>query len=396
MAKPFDLKKQLKLHDKGLLRRLFADKHRVLTDVPWDGLKPHEVDPIIERWPGVPEDTRRQLEVILQDVNELADERSQKVLVEDIEWRCPDKRTAFAGWKCLHDKALWAYLEAGETFDEAAIFARAEALRGGQFSNRWNSLPKRPLEVTDDLRVALEQSVRDYYHEKELRGDRCRVHHYRRANGADYFYAYLPEWADKRLGFDAEGNLTPRELNYAFHNVFIYEPDDGALEIIAKGGKPVQLPLRRAFCHSVLGVAVEDTDPIRRCYHLDHLLDPSFLFAMEPDDGVTAVRLRRLRVVPSFAAPTLEGCELKLRETASLADVRAAVAKFCSAFDLIPSQLQLVQAGIQIEFQNDGRRRAKTMTFNVSTPNTCDLKSKPDDVRAVGERCIRRWRILRD
>jgi len=40
MAKPFDLKKQLKLHDKGLLRRLFADKHRVLTDVPWEGLKP--------------------------------------------------------------------------------------------------------------------------------------------------------------------------------------------------------------------------------------------------------------------------------------------------------------------------------------------------------------------
>jgi len=101
-------------------------------------------------------------------------------------------------------------------------------------------------------------------------------------------------------------------------------------------------------------------------------------------------------VVPGFADPTLEGCELKLRETASLPDVRAAVAKFCSAFDLIPSQLQLVQAGIQIEFQSDGRRRAKTMTFNVSTPNTCDLKSKPDDVRAVGEQCIRRWRILRD
>ena len=396
MAKPFDLKKQLKLHDKGLLRRLFADKYQVLIDVPWETLKPHEVDPIVEGWPSIHEETRRQLEVILQDVNELADERSQKVLVEDIEWRCPDKRGAFAGWSCLHDKALWAYLEAGETFDQAAIFARAEALRGGLFSNRWNSLPKRPLEMTETLRVALEESVRDYYQTKELRGDRCRVHHYRRGNGADYFYAYLPEWADKRLGFDTEGNLTPRELNYAFHNVFIYEPADGALEIIAKGGKPVQLPLRRAFCQSVLGIAVEDTDPIRRCYYLDHLLDPSFSFIAEPDDGVAAVRLRRLRVVSSFADPTLEWCELRLRETANLAEVREAVSKFCTAFDLTPAQLHIVQASIQIEFQSDGRRRPKTMTFNVSTPNTCDLKSKPDDVRAVGERCIRRWRILRD
>jgi hypothetical protein len=396
MAKPFDLKKQLKLHDKGLLRRLFVEKFQVLADFPWDTLKPHEVDPITEGWPTVPDQTRRELEVVLQDVNELSDERSQKVLVEDIDWRCPDKKEVFAGWKCLHDKALWAYLEAAEAFDEAAIFARAEALRGGQFSNRWNSLPKQKLTVTEGLRAKLEQGVRDYYHEKELRGEHCRVHHYQRANGADYFYAYLPEWADKRLGFNDAGDLVARELNYAFHNVFIYEPDAGALEIIAKGGKPVQLPLRRAFCQAVLDLTVEDTDPIRRSYELDHLLDPSFSFATEPEDRITTVRLRRLRVVPVFNDPTLEGCELRLRETANLAEVRAAVTKFCSAFGLTPSQLHVVQAGIQIEFQSDGRRRPKTMTFNVSTPNTCDLKSKPDEVRAVGERCVRRWRILRD
>ncbi len=125
MAKPFDLKKQLKLHDKGLLRRLFVDRFQVLADVPWDGLRPHEVDPIIEGWPGISEHTRQELEVVLQDVNKPSDERSQKVLVEDLDWRCPDKREAFAGWKCLHDKALWAYLEVPDGFDEAARRSRA-------------------------------------------------------------------------------------------------------------------------------------------------------------------------------------------------------------------------------------------------------------------------------
>jgi hypothetical protein len=43
---------------------------------------------------------------------------------------------------------------------------------------------------------------------------------------------------------------------------------------------------------------------------------------------------------------------------------------------------------------SDGHLKPKTMTFNVSRPNTCDLKSKPDDVRVVGERCIQRWGIL--
>jgi hypothetical protein len=138
--------------------------------------------------------------------------------------------------------------------------------------------------------------------------------------------------------------------------VFIYEPDAGALEIIARGGKAVQLPLRRAFCQAVLDLTVEDTDPIRRSYELDHLLDPSFSFTTEPEDRITAVRLRRVRVVPVFNHPTLEGCELRLRETAGLAEVRAAVIKFCTAFGLTPSQLHVVQAGIQIEFQSDGRR----------------------------------------
>jgi hypothetical protein len=395
MARPFDLKKQLKLHDRTLLRRLFAE-HGVLADVPWDDVRPHDVEPIVARWPAVPDDRRRHLEVVLQDVNELAQERCQRVLVEDLDECRPDAREAFRAWPGQHDRALWAYLDAREVFDGAATFARAEALRGGQFANRWNSLPKEPLEFTPDRKAALERGIRDFYREKELRDDRCCVHHARRANGADYFYAYIPEWADKRLGFDAAGELQAYEQKYAFHNVFVFEPADGSLEIVARGGKKVQLPLRRAFCDAVLGLKVEDTDPIRRSYYLDHLLDPAFAFATEPDDRVAAVRLRRLRVLPIVDRPALEGAELRLKEVASLDEVRTAAARFCAAFDLERSQVAVVQAGIQIEFQREGRARPRSMTFNVSTPTTCDLKSKPDDVRVVGERCIRRWRILRD
>jgi hypothetical protein len=43
-----------------------------------------------------------------------------------------------------------------------------------------------------------------------------------------------------------------------------------------------------------------------------------------------------------------------------------AIIKFCSVFGLTSSPLHLKQAGIQIEFQSDGRR-PKTMTFNVSS-----------------------------
>ncbi len=335
---------------------------------------------------------RKQL--ILQDVNELADERSHKVLTEDLEWRCPDKLETFGEWKSFIDKALWAYLEARQAFDEAAIVARAEALRSGHFANRWNDLPKKKIKLTDKMKEALQEEVRSYYWHKELRGEVCRVHHYPRANGAEFFFAYLPDWPDNRLVFDADGNLTPREESYTFTNVFIYLPSEGAIEIIAKGGKKVHLSLRKAFCKAVLGIEVDDDEPVRATYQLDHLLDPKFAFRTQPEDRIAAVRLQRIRLVPKSGVSAIEYLEPKFLENASHADVMTAINRLLGAYNLNRSQVTVGQVGIQLQFLSDGQRKPKTMTFNVSCPNTCDLKSKPDDVRVVGERCIQSWEIL--
>lgn len=392
MAKSFDLRKQLKLHDNALLRRLFTGQEAMVA-VSWDELQQREVEPIATAWEQMG-DARQHFQVILQDVNELADQRGQKVLLEEIEWRCPDKLSAFSELKSPADKALWAYLEAREAFDQAAIFARAEALRNGQFANRWNSLPKEEITVTDEIIGALQEEVRSYYWHKELRGEVCRVHHYKRMGDADFFFAYLPDWPDKQLIFDADQNLTPREESYAFSNVFVYHPSDGAVELIAKGGKKVQLRLRQAFCRAVLGLEVDDDDPIRATYELDHLLDPAFAFTTEPEDRIAAVRLRRLRLVPRIAIPAIEYPELKFKEQASRTEVLHAVDQLLGAFGLNRSQVAVTQASFQLLFMSDGVHRPKTLTFNVSRPNTCDLKSKPDDMRVIGERCLHRWGVL--
>ncbi|HIQ20526.1 MAG TPA: hypothetical protein EYH34_04710 [Planctomycetes bacterium] len=105
MAKHFDLKKQLRLHDKGLLRRLFAEQ-RLLADFPWDKLSSRRIEPLVQRWDRIDEGTRRVIPVVLQDVNELADGRGQRILAEEIAWRLPEKLAAFAQWNGLADKAL--------------------------------------------------------------------------------------------------------------------------------------------------------------------------------------------------------------------------------------------------------------------------------------------------
>lgn len=196
--------------------------------------------------------------------------------------------------------------------------------------------------------------------------------------------------------FDEDGNLTPREESYTFNNVFVCVPSEGAIELIAKGGKPVQKELRKAFCRTVLGIEVDDAEPDKPSYQLDDLLAPDFAFTTEPSERIASVRLRRIRLVPKIRVRAIEHLEPKFTEFATRSEVMDAIHRELGAHGLDRSQVRVTQVGIQLVFHSEGEKKPKTMTFNISCPNTSDLRPRPDDVRVIGERCIKRWRILCD
>ena len=82
MARHFDPKKVLRDVSNGLLAEFFA-RRGGLPGVPWDGLGETDVEPIFEAWQKMPEAEQVEVQLILQDVNELADERGLNVLVEE-------------------------------------------------------------------------------------------------------------------------------------------------------------------------------------------------------------------------------------------------------------------------------------------------------------------------
>lgn len=389
----FDLKKQLKIHDRVLLRELFGNEPP-MSGVDWQATPKSGTEQIASAWELMDEGRRRHYQVILQDVQHLADPKGQKVLIEELEWRHRDKLDTFSKLKSQADKALWAYLHANDAFEAAAIFARAEALRGGHQANIWNSLPKQPIAVTEEKLSSLKEQIRDYYWNKELRGKVCQVHQYDRKDGSQYFFAYLPDWPDKKLCFDEDENLTPREEAYAFSNAFVFEPSLGTIELIAKGGKKVQNELRRAFCQSMLGIEVDDEDPVKPVYQLGRLLDESFTFTTQPSEHIESVRLRRIRIVPRVFTSNLEQMEFRFREDADLPSIRSTLSDQLAPLGVDFDQVSVTQAGIQFAFLSDGNRKGKTMTVNVSCPNTCDLKFKPDQQEMIGRACFVRWGII--
>jgi hypothetical protein len=389
----FDLKKQLTIHDRGLLRQLLGNEPSMHA-IEWDAIPRNNIAPLIAAWETMDDAKKRHYQVILQDVQHLAEPTGLKVLIEELEWRHPDKLPTFAAQLGAADKALWAFQFATDAFDAAAIFARAEALRNGQQANIWNSLPKAPIAITPEKIISLEQQIRSYYWSREMRGEVCKVHQYDRHDGSQYFFAYLPDWPDKRLCFDEQEQLTPREDAYAFSNAFVFEPSLGTIELIAKGGKKVQKELRRAFCQSMLGIEVDDQDPLKPVYQLDQFLDPSFSFVTEANERIQDVKLRRVRIVPRVNVPNIEQIEFKFREATDLPSIRSFLATQLASMQLGFDQISVTQAGIQFQFMGNGDRKGKTMTVNVSCPNTCDLKSKPEEQELIGRACFIRWGII--
>jgi hypothetical protein len=212
MAKPFDPRKVLKQIANSLLREFFTRRGE-LADVPWDQLSEHRIEPVFAGWLALSDAKQREVQMIIRDVNELADHRGVAVLAEGILARHPDRAEDFSAHRSKADKAMWSYLYAPEVFNDAAMFARADALTGGRLWNRRNGLPKRQLDDPESLCGPLGEALSSVYAPAQLRGKQCMVEHYRRADGADYFFAYLDDYPDKHLVFDGNDSQPVIDLD---------------------------------------------------------------------------------------------------------------------------------------------------------------------------------------
>ena len=392
MPKPFDPIRLLKEISNDLLRELFTREGAKLR-IPWDELSRNDIAPILLVWETMPQSERWKIHVALQEVHEMSHEPGLRVLAEQIDWLRPELISAFSAWEGRVDKVLWAWMHARDAFDEAAIFARADALAVGRYWKRWNGLPPEPITVTEKHTSRLQDELRKYYWPKELRGRHCRVHHYPRCSGVDYFFAYLDDWPDKLLAFDENGKMTSCSERYAFTNVFAYDPDNGCIDLIAKGGRKVHSQLRQAFCRSVLELEVEDEQPLLPAYRLDHLLEPHLSLVTDPADRIASVRINRIRIVPKDVKQKVRYEEIGFTTHTTLNMVSTELRERLADQNLLREQVSVSQVSFQLQFHSDGRSRPRTMTFHVRSPNSCDLKSKSEELRAIGERCRRLWRV---
>jgi hypothetical protein len=221
------------------------------------------------------------------------------------------------------------------------------------------------------------------------RGHNCRVDYFPRGNAHDYFFVYLSDYADTYVNFDEGGNFHRNTERRAFEVVFAYDRENGALEMFAKGGRKVVEPLQELFCNVVLGRKLKAEATGRGPYVLDGLLDRSFRFETDPEDGVVEVAVRSLRLAI-----------IGRRRGRITLDADPERGRDC-IYDMLDEDLnrrRLPRTVLHvckgtIHFKLNGNGHGRSLTFNVSLPNHCDLKSKREELRLLGEKYLRRWEI---
>jgi len=376
MAKPFDPRKVLKHIANPLLREFFTRRGE-LDDVPWDELTEHKIEPVFEAWQALGEASQKQVQIILRDINELADHRGLAVLAEEILWRCPDRADEYKAQSSKADKAMWVCLYVPEAFEEAAIFARADALKGGRHWGKRNGLPKGVAVSGDGVTDRLATTLTQFYSTAQLRGRFCKVVPYSRGH----------------MVFDDAGRSSMQSERYAFENVFVYNSDEGTMESYVTGGRRVREPLEVAFCRAVLGEDVGPGDPLRPSFRLDHLLTPDFPLPTDPNDGVEEARITRLRISPRGSGGYIE---IKANLKGHPNDIYSKIERWLKAESIPAASTRVLQTTFRLAFHHDGPGRQPTLTFDVSAPNSSNLKSKPDEKREVGERCLKLWEVVVD
>lgn len=384
----FNPKTVLRQISNDLLREFF-DRQEHPLPVAWDKITNTQIEDVFHAWQALPDGPRRQIEVVLHDIYNLATEEGVRVLIEEGQYRNLYTAEDLEDMDSRFDKAMWVYLNHHEIWDAVVMFARADNLSSGRSWTRRGDLPVVEPGTSAEHIAKLKEALSAFYRERQGRGHHKWVEHFERGGNQDYYFVYLSDYAETHINFDNAGQFQRTSDRRAFEIVFAYDRDAGTLDMFAKGGKKVVEPLQRIFGRVILGVNLPPPDPNAHPYALDHLMDRGFGFPTDPEDGIAEVTLRRMRI--SIVGNRRRRILLEPDAEAGREAIYDMLERDLNRQNLPRSILHVTKVTIQMSFNGD--RNDHPLMFDVVYPSSCNLKSKREEYRLIGEKYLERWNI---
>jgi hypothetical protein len=366
-----------------------------LSDVPlgldWDALVEGDTPAIYQAWFRLPTGPRERVEQMMQHVHEMASHTGVQGVITEAAYQGHEIGGTLDAIPGLHAKALWALIHYPDEFRTARLLLSA----GSPFGRYWNlttGFGGTPFDVTETTLRSLRAATARLYREQG-RGQQCTIEPYDRG-GCLYLFLYLDDYTQTHTAHNSAGHLVRSPVRPAFEVVYLYSPGDGTLNLYAHGDRRWRSALRDLFCEHVLHRDAPATDLVRRSYDLRNVIRRDFPLRPDPARGVLAAAIHELRIV--HAAVPNRRVTLSPDPTAGPWDVYDMLDAHFPVARFPRSELLVNGVTFRVTFRLPGDERDRPLTFSVSFPDACNLRSMPDDRREIGEWCLREWRILND
>ncbi len=371
----------------ALLREYFS-RSGLLAGVGWDALKESDAESIYAAWQTLDEGMRAAIENDFQHVHELATSDGARTIIEEGQFHDKDLAADLDAQAGFHAKAMWTLLHEPTVFRVASQLDAADHL-SGRYRRKRTGLPQRRPNLSAKARTALSDTVGAYFWNRQGRGRVCSMDVYLRGGRFDYFLIYPEDYAGTFVGYDDKAQLVRRPQKPAFEVVLVWDRTDGALTVWAPGNATVKQDLQAIFSEIMLDEILGPETTATAPYDLSQLKRREFAFATTPDDRISDVRLRSLRV--AVRGNPRRRITLEADPKTSPDDVYDLMDQILGHGGLSLANVEPDHATIGVKFHPlDGR--SKSVTIGIST-NSCSLKDKPEDL--VLAECLKRWKIAR-
>jgi len=388
MVQQFNPKRVLRQVSNPLLREFFEHQGNPL-DVEWDMFSNTQIDGIFDAWQLLPERPRKVIEIVFHDVHSMANEDGLRVIIEEGQYSGEDLSSLLDSMDSRYDKAIWCFMNRPNIWEPAIRFAKADSLSGGHSWIKRGNMPLVKPKTDATALLTLQDAMSAFYRDRQGRGHHCKVDYFPRGSNHHYYFVYLSDYANTYINFDDAGNFQRMPERRAFEDVFAYDHDSATLEMYAKGGKKVVEPLQSVFCRIILGEHLAPEDPNVKPYQLDGLMERGFRFPTDPEDGIEEVSIRCLRL--SILGRRRRRITLEPDPEKGASHIYEMLEDDLNRKRLPKSILHVTKA--TLNFTLNGNVRSNSLVFSVTYPNSCDLKSKREELRLLGEKYLKRWKI---
>lgn len=375
---------------KPLLQRYFEDRG-LLGDFEWDEYEDGDPTEIIEALELLKPSEQESVDTDLMTINELASEGGSKLIYEDAAlWKRP-WAAQLNGMANDCERALLALIEDRKLVERVLGYQEIDRFAESRW-RRWNVGKRLQVEDDENHRGRFAKALRAILKDQG-RGRRCHVETFERRD-PDRFccFAYPENHPKTDLGYDDQDRFIRHARRTAGEVIFVYRREEGILEMVAAGDRQHKDRVAEAFCREMLGLKALPDPRSKPPYDLSALKSGHFAFKTDPGDNIAGVEIRLLRF--DLPGKGYRRIVLSGRPTPDMPDLLRSLVDEAIDKSKVPfSELHVSQARLSFKFRRQNGGRGKTVTFEITYPDSCNLKDFGDD--AVAKRYLIKWGIAR-